>query len=395
VNSESHSGFLRAEGELDLGYCVEANSQHADHLASYESTSLDQRRLGNSVEPLLVTLGEKYGWPMFRSLYATSLSGGFAYLSNLSDNDRDNEVVLFLSQQVGESLVSFLQGELGIVPNQKVLNATAGMPSASLAILQTLPCHAQSVHATPSALTIGVTNRAPTGTGTVYVAAPGAWTAKLTGVVGKLTLARTSTANATTLTVKADLTGLAMGSTAQATLEIDNAFGAAPVRIPITAEVLSPPPGPVANSSFEDGSGTTPTAWSTNAFTPGSTNVTFGWTTSYSHIGSKSVSITNLVPNDSSWTQTVTGLVPGTNYVLSGWLKGKNAVGQSAPAASINVFGTWAKAGQSGTFDWTQFSVPFVADSTGQATVACRLGFWSNLATGEIWCDDIQIQPAP
>ena len=64
------------------------------------------------------------------------------------------------------------------------------------------------------------------------------------------------------------------------------------------------------------------------------------------------------------------------------------------PAATINVFGTFAAAGLSGTFDWTKFSVPFVADSN-PVTVACRLGFWSNLATGEIWCDDIQIQPAP
>jgi hypothetical protein len=391
LTSESHSGFLRAEGELDLGYCHEANNQHAAHLASYEGTPLDQRRMGNSVEPLLVTLVEKYGWPMFRSLYATATSGGFAYLSGLSDNDRDNEAVIFLSQQAGESLISFLQGELGITPNQKALDALIGLPSASLSILQTLPCHPQVVHATPSALSIGVTSHVPTGTGTVYVAGPGAWTARLTHVVGKLTMTRASAADATTLSFKADLTGLAQGSVATATLVIETASGS-PLQVPITAQVLGVPAGPVANPSFEDGS-SAPTSWSTGAFLSGSTNVAFGWTTKDSHVGKKSVTITNLVPNDSNWAETVTGLVPGKSYVLSGWMKAKNAVAPG-PAANINIYGTFAEAGASGTFDWTKFSVQFVP-STSEVSVACRLGFFGSLATGEIWCDDIQVQPVP
>ena len=62
LRSESHSGLLRAQGELDMGYCADANREHVGHYADL-TMSLDDRRLhGSNIEPLLISLQAKYGW---------------------------------------------------------------------------------------------------------------------------------------------------------------------------------------------------------------------------------------------------------------------------------------------------------------------------------------------
>jgi len=393
LGSESHSGFLRAEAELALGYCADANVEHADHLAGYRAASLDDRRIyGAGVEPLLVTLVENYGWGMFRNLYATAVSGGFAYLSGMSANDVDNELSVFLSRQVHFDLTHFLQAELGIVPNQKALDGVRGLPPADIVILPELPCRAPALHITPDEVDIEATTNQPKAVGTAYVSSPLPWTAQLTGN-SRLTMSRTGDSNNTTLVVSADLTGLPEGSKLVSWLNIrGSGRGAKVMSIPVVARVAMPLAGPVANSSFEDGSGGLPAFWSSDAWMPGDSNVVFEWSSSERHIGQRSVSIKNLAPNDARWLQTVAGLTPGAGYKLVGWIKG-SAIGGSPTAGNINIFGTWDHVGRSGTFDWTKVTLPFVAPDTGSVTVACRLGFWGETITGQLWCDDLQIVP--
>jgi hypothetical protein len=392
IRSEAHSGFLRAEGELTLGYCADANVEHANHLASYQATPVSERRIhGSSVEPLLVTLVETYGWTMFRKLYATAESGGFTYLSGMNAEEIDNEMVQFLSQQARQNLTAFFQGELGIVPNQKTVDALAELPLAELSILPTLPCHRPVVHATPAAVDIEVTTNQPRGTGTAYVAAPMPWSAHFAGAA-RLFMSRTSDFDMTTLLVSANLGGMREGSAVSGHLVVRGTWPHAhPLRIPVTAHVLAPLAGPVANSSFEEGSDGLPSSWSADAWAPGAEAVAFGWSDSQRHIGGRSVSITNLGPNDSRWLQTVTGLTAGKRYRLVGWLKGTAVIGPGA--ANINIFGTWDHAGLSGTFDWTKVTLPFVAPDSGTVIVACRLGFWGQTITGQMWCDDLQVVP--
>jgi hypothetical protein len=392
LRSESHSGFLRAEAELALNYCNDANVEHANHLADYRTTSLDDRRNnGASVEPLLMTLVENYGWGMFRNLYAKAVSGGFAYLSGMSANDIDNELTLFLSQQVHFNLTQFFQSELGIVPNQTALDGVQGLPRSDIWILPALPCRAPALHATPEEVDIEATTNQPTATGIAYVASPLPWTAQITGDP-RLTLVRTGESNNTTLAVRADLTGLPEGSKLVSWLTIRGSWtGAKVVRIPVVARVAMPLTGPVVNSSFENGSGGLPSSWSGDAWMPGDSNVLFEWTSSQRHVGQMGVCIKNLVPNDSRWLQPVTGLTPGMRYELVGWLKG-SAI--SGGGGFINIFGTWDRAGLAGTFDWTKVTLPFVAPDSGELTVACRLGFWGETITGQLWCDDLQIVPA-
>jgi hypothetical protein len=391
LRSESHSGFLRAEAELALGYCNDANVEHANHLADYRTTSLDDRRnYGAAVEPLLVTLVENYGWGMFRKLYAKAVSGSFAYLSGMSANDVDNELTLFLSQQAHFNLTEFFQSELGIVPNQKAIDGVGGLPPADIWILPELACRAPELLATPEKVDIEATTNQPKATGTAYVSSPLPWTAQLTGNP-RLTMVRNGESNNTTLAVRADLTGLPEGSKWVSWLTIrGSGWEPKVVRIPVVARVAMPTAGPVVNSSFEDGSGDLPSSWSSDSWMSGDTNVLFEWSSTQRHVGHMSVGINNLAPNDSRWLQTVTGLTPGMRYKLVGWLKGSAITGG---AGSINIFGTWDRTGMAGTFDWTKATLPFVAPDTGEVTVACRLGFWGETITGQLWCDDLQIVP--
>jgi hypothetical protein len=239
LRSESHSGFLRAEGELDMGYCVDANGEHAGHYADYLGTSLDDRRLhGASVEPMLVSLRERYGWGMFRALYNANLSGQLEYLGGLTSDQRDNEMVLFFSRQVNESLIAFFERELGVRTMDYVRTALAGLPVSNLTVLATLPCHTPTVRATPAALTLAATAANRTPSTTLYVEAPSAWNARLASAGNVLSITRNGTTPATTITVTANAAGLASGSlvTNQVILE-GSGLAASPLRVPVTLQV--------------------------------------------------------------------------------------------------------------------------------------------------------------
>jgi len=239
LRSESHSGFLRAEGELDMGYCVDANGEHAGHYADYLATSLDDRRLhGAAVEPLLVSLRERYGWAPFRSLYNANLAGQLDYLGGLTSDQRDNEMVLFLSRQVNESLIAFFERELGVTTMQYVRTALAGLPVSNLTVLSTLPCHAPALRATPRALTLTATAANRTPSAVLYAEAPSAWTARLATTGTPLSITRNGTTPATTITVSANAAGLASGAvvTTQLVLEGSGLAGS-PLRIPVTLQV--------------------------------------------------------------------------------------------------------------------------------------------------------------
>jgi hypothetical protein len=102
--------------------------------------------------------------------------------------------------------------------------------------------------------------------------------------------------------------------------------------------------------------------------------------------------------NDARWIQTVT-VQPNTSYSLSGWIKTENVTpegGGSPAGANLGLFGTWDHTnGLYGTNNWTYVSMQFNSGSNTTVTVACRLGYWSSMAMGTMWCDNVQLDPLP
>ena len=164
---------------------------------------------------------------------------------------------------------------------------------------------------------------------------------------------------------------------------------------PFAIEVAARPlPGVVRNPGFEEGAAL-PSFWNRNAWDYHHAH--YSWADGMGRDGSKGVSISSSLPNDASWVQRVQGLQPGRAYRFVGWLKADAASAESGFGESANLclFGTWDHVGQSGSFDWTEFSLPFVAPESGEVVVGCRLGYWSNTATGQIWCDEMRIEDSP
>lgn len=108
-----------------------------------------------------------------------------------------------------------------------------------------------------------------------------------------------------------------------------------------------------------------------------------------------SVRINAPTANDTSWTQTITGLTPDANYLLSGWIKTED-VAPWDPAvvggANLSLWGTWLSTpALMGTNDWTNVRMVFNSGPTGSVTVAARIGFWGAIASGTAWFDDLRV----
>ncbi|MGC4088168.1 MAG: hypothetical protein QM756_09760 [Polyangiaceae bacterium] len=159
----------------------------------------------------------------------------------------------------------------------------------------------------------------------------------------------------------------------------------------VLQSAVVPGPNLLSDPSLEQGSGGAPTGWSTTAW---QSSTTFAWDSSVKHTGSRSVSINSPSGNDAEWRRSASGLTVGKPYLLCGWIKGENiAPDQGSDTGGTVAFTeTWQHVlGGFGTFDWRQVCVPYQAQATS-ALVACRLGYWSNTATGKLWCDDFSLE---
>lgn len=153
-----------------------------------------------------------------------------------------------------------------------------------------------------------------------------------------------------------------------------------------------PPPNLAANSSFEQGAGSLPEAWSFDSFAKTSVPV---WDDTEAFTGVRSALIISQTPDDSRWIQDVS-VQPDTLYFLSGWIKTEDVASPqfTDPGANISVLGGFTStSGVLGTQDWTRSARLFRTQSENQITLAARLGFYGALATGTAWFDDVALAP--
>ncbi|MCP4536209.1 MAG: ABC transporter permease subunit [Chloroflexi bacterium] len=151
----------------------------------------------------------------------------------------------------------------------------------------------------------------------------------------------------------------------------------------------------VQNPGFEDGTfdpRQPPLHWSANVPNPISMMT---WDDGHAHSGTYSVRIDSPLYNDAGWVQTMQ-VEPHTTYVLSGWIKTEDVQhggGAVVAGANLDVYGTWDHTpALLGTNDWTYVEVEFDSGYNKKIEIACRLGHWGSIASGTIWCDDIDLR---
>lgn len=159
---------------------------------------------------------------------------------------------------------------------------------------------------------------------------------------------------------------------------------AAPSSIPPSTNLL-------ANPSFEEGEAGQPDAWKTGSWV--SQGATFTWPSPSAFAGQYGARLEAASENDMWWSQTVTALVPGQQYLLCGTLKGEEVEGtQGNVGGNVSVLGGFVRSeGLWGTFDWTKRCVQFTAE-TPTVDVACRMGFYGSTVRGRLWCDDLTLE---
>jgi len=153
----------------------------------------------------------------------------------------------------------------------------------------------------------------------------------------------------------------------------------------------------LVNGGFEEGITNYLEAWF-----PGPIEGIYRWdSTGIAHTGERSLYIYAPIRQRASVKQYIQ-LKPFTNYVLTGWMKGRNI---SAPKCHFNSLNgaTLIAVGQTiltplkhdltGTFDWIQDSCVFQTSENGLISIACTLGECSSATTGEAWFDDITLRP--
>lgn len=147
------------------------------------------------------------------------------------------------------------------------------------------------------------------------------------------------------------------------------------------------------NGNFEQGISGSVAHWQVVAWTM--ENSIYTWEQSGGINNSRCISIDSRTLNDASWIQTIQ-LEPNTDYLVKGYIKGENIIVESHAwiGANFNIYDSFLssdKLTSSGTFDWTEFKLPFKTDAYGSATIACRLGQKASVVTGKAYFDNISV----
>jgi hypothetical protein len=140
----------------------------------------------------------------------------------------------------------------------------------------------------------------------------------------------------------------------------------------------------VINGDLTQGSGSIPAGWLPQAWIPNGS--AFSWTEAGS---GGELRITSIKANDAHWTQHL-NLAPGW-YHFSAQMRTK-AVGSGSTGASLCLLQNWVSSQElHGTQDWQ--TVDFylkVGRDSASVDLACRLGGYANLNSGEADCRAIQ-----
>ncbi len=132
-----------------------------------------------------------------------------------------------------------------------------------------------------------------------------------------------------------------------------------------------------------------PSAWAPDLWSP-SKGTEFSWKRDADAPGI--LVVKNPSPNDARWIQDV-AVEPDHWYRLSGFVR---AVGVSEEGLGANLSilrGFEHSQPLKGDTDWTAVSMWFKTESERSIKVACRLGSFGQISSGEVWCTGIRLEP--
>lgn len=147
----------------------------------------------------------------------------------------------------------------------------------------------------------------------------------------------------------------------------------------------------VANPSMEAGSGAAADAW-----TPAvaGADTVAERSTEVAHSGQASLAISSPGPTFTQWYQTVPGTDPSRSYTACAWFRGESVTGYEGLQLGANLvqYGTWERRNAGfGTFDWTRQCLQLPASGSDSIPIACALGGFGDQASGQMWCDDVEL----
>jgi hypothetical protein len=380
IDNEGHSGFLRGQGELDLGYCQDARREHASHYQDFLACTSE---CGGEI--VLASLRERYGWPPFRAYYAAIQNHSFDF-RGMTEVERSSAVIRFFSEQVDQNLAPFFDAA-HIAMTQAVRDELSQrFPPADVTIQSDLTCRPDRLRVAGPA-TADVPDNATSGMAMAFACAPGGWTATLVPPRRGLTLTVPTTSNCGTATITADLRRTGFGSLASIKLLAPGLPGS-PANVPVS---FTPLFSVLINGGFEQSLAPdwTEVIWRSGA--------TFAVDLSMPHGGSRSLRIdAPVLDNDARLVQTVIAQ-PHTHYRLSGWIRTEGV----ALGAGANLTIEWPGLGWQtsrtilGTGDWTFVALDFDSGESTAFQAQARLGHYGATSIGHAWFDDLRLELVP
>ena len=145
----------------------------------------------------------------------------------------------------------------------------------------------------------------------------------------------------------------------------------------------------VVNGALTTGTGDRPNAWKIDLWSP-SKGTAFEWRKGAA--GAPGVLVVrNPQPNDARWIQEVP-VEPDQWYRLSGFVRAIG-VSEEGVGASLSLMrGFDHSEALSGDRDWTPVSMWFKTRGEHTVKIACRLGSFGQISSGEAWCTGIRLE---
>lgn len=150
-DGEGYPGYLNLHAWTDLGLCPLIEDWYSEAYSYYLEYMADPTTRHDHANLVIATgLREEYGWDWLREIHSAIL-GGRLNLSGLSEQEKTDQMIAFLSQFLEENLVPYFDQNL-IYASQWVRESLAGLPGSDAAVPTQWSCPAGTLGASPTSL---------------------------------------------------------------------------------------------------------------------------------------------------------------------------------------------------------------------------------------------------
>ena len=134
-DGEGYPGYLNLHAWTDLGLCPLIEDWYSEAYSYYLEYMADPTTRHDHANLVIATgLREEYGWDWLREIHSAIL-GGRLNLSGLSEQEKTDQMIAFLSQFLEENLVPYFDQNL-IYASQWVRESLAGLPGSDAQFLR-------------------------------------------------------------------------------------------------------------------------------------------------------------------------------------------------------------------------------------------------------------------